>query len=85
MPDGAGQPDDLLSRKEIAARVNAHIKTVARWIKEGRLPPPDFEIEGFRRWRRDTIDAWILLRGRSETGKQGAGGSLMELKGASPK
>ncbi len=39
-------------------RNDRHPRTIARWIKDGLLPPADLVINGRRYWLDETLDAW---------------------------
>jgi|SRR5581483_818345 len=54
-----GDPEDLMSRKDIARRVKVHQKTVARWDRQGRLPEATFRVGKVKRWHRAIIELWI--------------------------
>lgn len=50
--------DPILTRADIAARLNYSADTVRKWIKAGKLPPPDVALS--RKtvgWKRSTLAA----------------------------
>lgn len=51
---------ELLTAKNIADMVKIHIKTVWKWVEQGKLPAPDIQRgPKFTRWYRETIENWI--------------------------
>ena len=56
-------PNELMSRKDIARRVKVHPKTVARWERQGKLPEATFQVGLLRRWHRSVIEFWIQRGG----------------------
>jgi predicted DNA-binding transcriptional regulator AlpA len=42
--------EQLLSVKAVAGLLSVHPKTVWRWVKEGRLPPPIYIASKLPRW-----------------------------------
>lgn len=49
-------PRELLTAKDVAARLSIGVSTVWRQVKHGNLPSP-IRIGGSTRWRRADIDA----------------------------
>jgi len=58
MADGL-DPDRLLSLKQVAAIVGFNLKTLRRWLAEGKMPPANFIAGNDRRWKRSIIMLWI--------------------------
>ena len=48
----------IVSAEAIAVLLGVDVRTVYRWIEEGRLPKP-VTLPGPKRWRRDDIERWI--------------------------
>ena len=50
----------MLTRQDIADELNVNIRSVARYIAAGTLPPPDVRLsKRMLRWRRESIDKAI--------------------------
>lgn len=56
--------EPMLTAKEVGAMIGVVDRTLDRWMKEGIFPLPDVQIHRFRRWRRQTIVAWMRSAGR---------------------
>lgn len=57
----------LLTRLDVAQKLNIHPKTLKGWLKEKRLegfPMPVELVEGVHRYVGAEIDEWIALRRR---------------------
>ena len=51
-------PDRLLLTRDLAAEVAVSVKTVARWRRDGKLPPPDVDqSQRTRGWLLSTLRA----------------------------
>lgn len=48
----------LLTKEQIAAKLQLSTRTVYRMFQEGLMPAP-IKLGGSIRWRSDVIDAWI--------------------------
>ncbi len=59
--------DDLLLVGDVARQLSVSVRTVWRWIREGRLPRPIY-IAGKPRWRQGEVEAHIrsLVYGTSD-------------------
>lgn len=62
-PSPKPDPSELLGYKEIGKMLKVHPKTVRRWDRLGIMPRASFQVSGFRRWRRDVVEAWIFIGG----------------------
>lgn len=51
-------PPVWLTAKELARHLAVSLRTIRRWHKAGRLPPP-LKLGGTFRWRGDVIAAWL--------------------------
>ena len=52
------EQDRVLWRRDLPARFNVDTETVRRWIKAGKLPPPDVDLSRRSRgWRVSTLRA----------------------------
>lgn len=50
----------LLDMKAVAASLSIGQRTLWRWIAAETFPPPDISVGGkIRRWKRETVEAWI--------------------------
>ena len=47
----------LLSARRVAERYSVHIRSLARWVARGIIPPPDQLIAERRYWYEDTLEA----------------------------
>jgi hypothetical protein len=47
----------LLSARRVADRYSIHIRSIARWVARGVIPPPDETILSRRYWYVETLDA----------------------------
>lgn len=52
------EPRELLTVKDVAAKLNISVSTVWRLVRKGELPAP-IQIGGSTRWRRADLDALI--------------------------
>jgi excisionase family DNA binding protein len=50
---------ELLTRKQVAAILRLHERTVRTRVRSGELPEPIKVGKRSIRWRRETIEAWI--------------------------
>jgi predicted site-specific integrase-resolvase len=51
----------LLTRADLAARLGVSVRTITRYRKLGRLPPPIRGI-GVLRWHPDDFERWLRRR-----------------------
>jgi len=56
-----GANDTLLAPKELRRRLKISERTFRRWEANNILPPPDFLVEGAKRWWLSEIDHWIRM------------------------
>jgi predicted DNA-binding transcriptional regulator AlpA len=68
-PDFADLPSSvkLLRNREVCELIGCSSSTVARWVKEGILPPP-VQIGHASRWKSTDIDACIANLERRQVG-----------------
>ena len=62
--EAAPSRDELLTVDEVCSFVGGkkkpiHPKTIYRWIREGRFPPPIKLGAATSRWKRSTVEAFI--------------------------
>ena len=50
---------ELMTRRDVAAYLQIHHKTVSAYVRRGALPAPVRLGAGTIRWRRQDIDAWV--------------------------
>lgn len=62
MADARPDPEELLTRKEIARVLKVSPVTVRRWDRQGLMPPAAFELGKVKRWKYGDILAWVRLR-----------------------
>ena len=55
----------MLGYAGLAEYLGIGIRTAKRWVAEGILPRPDLRMRGVVRWRRETIEAWLVRQKRS--------------------
>jgi excisionase family DNA binding protein len=55
-PSGERRPSPWLSLAEVAALLTISKRTLQKWVKAGRFPPPVGKTAKWRRWHRDAID-----------------------------
>ena len=54
----------MLTRQDIADELNVNVRSVARYIASGKLPPPDVRLsKRMLRWRRESVDEAIRKLG----------------------
>ena len=58
-PSNAKSKIDLMSIAEISKALGIGIRTLWRWVSSGQFPKPDLSIGRVRRWKVETIQAWI--------------------------
>lgn len=51
--------NQLLTAKQIAARLGVSLSTVRRWTREEVLPPP-VRLGRLVRWSPETFEAWLV-------------------------
>ena len=51
----------LLTQQDLAAYLGCNVRTLRRWVHEGRIPAPCLSIGRVQRWRRSDVDR--LLEG----------------------
>jgi predicted DNA-binding transcriptional regulator AlpA len=60
--------DPFLDDKAVGELLLLPPKKVARFAREGKLPPPDLRLNArLRRWRRSTIERWLKERQHQAT------------------
>lgn len=47
--------DRILFKPDLARRYGKARETVWRWIRDGKLPPPDVRVAGHAGWRESTL------------------------------
>lgn len=52
------KPLELLTKEQVAQRLNISLRTVYRLIQTGEIPAP-VKLGKMLRWRTDVLDAWI--------------------------
>jgi excisionase family DNA binding protein len=52
------RPVNLMTKTDLSKKLKASLRTISRWMSEGRLPPPRY-IGRTPRWRESEIDQWI--------------------------
>jgi len=52
--------DRLMNTQELANYLNIGKRTLQAWRAAGKLPRPDLAIGSTRRWRKETIESWLL-------------------------
>ena len=52
----------LLGPDDVANLFGVSKRLISRWRSSGDLPPYDFELRQTKRWRRETVIAWIEAR-----------------------
>lgn len=55
----------LICAEELAGALGVSMKTVNKWMDEGRLPRPDYDGEGGRyctRWQLVTLLKWLITK-----------------------
>ncbi|MCG6418649.1 MerR family DNA-binding transcriptional regulator [Vibrio fluvialis] len=58
-----GDPIRLISKKELAQRLNVSERTIHRWIKAKRLPEPMRTEHGNNGgWLTSTINCWLSVK-----------------------
>ena len=50
---------DLLTTKELAAKLSVTVVTIRRWVKAGKFPAPLNIGENTVRWRESTVSKWL--------------------------
>ena len=61
-------PMATLTKSQLAEKLNISVWTLARWTKEGRVPPPIRLTEQTLVWRLATILAWLRDQERKSVG-----------------
>jgi predicted DNA-binding transcriptional regulator AlpA len=59
-------PDELLSRKELASALGVSTRLVDKWIHDGTGPKATMLPSGIRRWRWRDVLLWLDQRRESE-------------------
>lgn len=49
---------ELLTKQQVAQRLNISLRTLYRFIQTGEIPPP-VKLGSLSRWRSDVLDDWI--------------------------
>jgi predicted DNA-binding transcriptional regulator AlpA len=55
---------DLLTKKEVARKVQLSIRTIARYVALGQFPQPIRFSQSCVRWRRKDIDEYLEQHGK---------------------
>jgi len=55
---GERREADLLSARQVAAKLGVGVRSIWRWADEGRMPQP-LLLGRLKKWRASDIDAWI--------------------------
>jgi DNA-binding transcriptional MerR regulator len=63
--------DPLLTQRQAAEYLNLSIRTLQRWRTEGIGPPSIVLPNGYRRYRRSTLDRWLAKHGDRPGGRPG--------------
>jgi predicted site-specific integrase-resolvase len=55
-PFGGSNPRPLLSARRVATRYGVHLGSIDRWVRFGKIPPPDVYVGRLRFWRPETLE-----------------------------
>ncbi len=61
-PAALTSPEDLLTSKEVCALLRVGQRTLWRWVHTDHFPRPIILSAAQHRWRRSTVEAWIISR-----------------------
>lgn len=61
---------DVLSYDEVAGYLKIDLKTLHRYGRGGKFPPPDDKIGGTPLWHSNTVKHWLSTRRRARINKE---------------